>query len=271
MTDARFEACLPFILKEEGGNDDDPQDHGGRTSRGITQREYTAWRKKKGLPDKDVWTASGVEEIWDIYYEEYWLPRGPKLHPGVDLVWFNFAVNAGPGEAYKLLLRSIGPDGVDNDVQTINRMCDAGETFYQGLAQFPRYGNGWTARTARIRAAALKMKQEVPVATSAPWPPPKPMPPAVAPAPPMIGMTKGHVMIDITQVENEVNIGLSMAQNMMPFLGLILPPQVVALLTAAIAGARTIEANLNIPTSAAIVAATAHVTPGAPNAAALSP
>jgi lysozyme family protein len=168
-TDSRFEACLPFILKEEGGDDDDPHDHGGRTSRGITQREYSPWRARHGLPDRDVFEAS-TQEIHDVYYEEYWLPCGPNLHPGVDLVYFNFAVNAGAGEAHKLLMRSIGPDDVDDDAQTINRMCNEGEAFYRGLAQFPRYGRGWTARTEHIRAAALKMQAEFPVTTPQPQP-----------------------------------------------------------------------------------------------------
>ena len=152
--DLRFDACLPLILKEEGGNDDDPNDHGGRTSRGITQREYSVWCVKHNLPDGDVWAAANIT-INDIYFNEYWLPRGPKLHPGVDLVYFNFAVNAGAGEAHKLLMRSIS-DSPD-DAITVNRMCNEGETFYRGLAQFSRYGNGWTHRTERIRAAALKM------------------------------------------------------------------------------------------------------------------
>jgi lysozyme family protein len=157
--DPRFEACLPLILKEEGGSDDDPHDHGGRTSRGITQREYSAWCVKHGLSDGDVWAAPNIV-VHDIYYEEYWLPRGPKLHPGVDLVYFNFAVNAGPGEAHKLLMRSIS-DSPDDSL-TVNRMCNEGESFYRGLAQFSRYGNGWTHRTERIRAAALRMVAEAP-------------------------------------------------------------------------------------------------------------
>ena len=64
--DARFDSCLPWILKMEGGNDDDPHDHGGRTSRGVIQREYDAYRREKGEATRDVWTASDAE-IADIY------------------------------------------------------------------------------------------------------------------------------------------------------------------------------------------------------------
>ena len=154
MTDARFEICLPYILKEEGGNDDDPQDHGGRTSRGITQSEDNVYAQEHGIPVHDVWTAPR-SEIKAIYYDKYWLPRCPKLHPGVDLVYFNMAVNGGPARAEHILLRSISND--PSDTPTVEKFCDLCVEFYRGLAQFPRYGKGWLARTARIRAAALKM------------------------------------------------------------------------------------------------------------------
>ena len=231
--DPRFDACLPLILKEEGGNDDDPQDHGGRTSRGIIQREYTAWRIKHGLADRDVWSASD-DEIRTIYLDEYWLPRGPKLHPGVDLVWFNFAVNAGPGEAYKLLLRSIGPDNADDDAATVGRMCDAGEAFYRGLGQFPRYGKGWTARTGRIRAAALTM-------TVQPVTKPQPQP---QPAPPQ----------ESSQMNPMILVQL-----------FTMIPQLVAAVQAIMSSdsAHTIES--------AVQALTAHNTPGLPNVAVLGP
>jgi lysozyme family protein len=278
-TDPRFESCLPIILKEEGGNDDDPHDHGGRTSRGITQREYLPWRVKHGLPDRDVFEASD-QEIHDIYYEEYWLPHGPKLHPGADLVYFNFAVNAGAGEAHKLLMRSIGPDDVDNDATTINRMCNAGEVFYRGLAQFPRYGNDWTHRTERIRAAALKMQQESPVGydpKSGQVPHTAPVVPT-EPSTPIIQQTEGHTMVDVTTLIKELNIGLDLAEKWDPFLASlgILPPPVNAVVVAALKGIRTVEAQLGLPTSssgfapAAAAQVEAHLTPGAPNSPALN-
>lgn len=171
MTDARFEACLPYILREEGGNDDDPNDHGGRTSRGITQREYDKWRAAHGQPTRDVWTASD-KEVHDIYYEKYWLPRSPHLHPGVDLIYFNIAVNAGQARAEKILMASIGST---DDRVTIDRFDDHVMAFYRGLAQFPRYGNGWTAREGRIHTAALRMATDAMKAAPArPVDPPKP-------------------------------------------------------------------------------------------------
>lgn len=239
ITDARFEACLPIILREEGGNNDDPQDHGGRTSRGITQREYSVWRVNCGLAERDVFEASD-QEIHDIYYESYWLPRGPKLHPGVDLVFFNFAVNAGPEAAHAILMRSIGPDNEDNDPQTIKRMCDAGAARYRGLAQFPRYGRGWLARTLRIRAAAMKMQKDNPV-----YDPKSGQVPRTSPIPQSKEPTMFNPMI------------LVQLFTMMPKL-----VQAVQAILASDA-AHTIESAIEVLTG--------HVTPGQPNAPALGP
>lgn len=160
--EARFDRCLPLILAEEGGNDDDPRDSGGRTSRGIIQREYDTWRTSRGLPTRDVWRA-GDDEVRTIYHDEYWLPRCPKLHPGVDLSYFNIGVNAGLGRAEQILMASIG----GTDAETVDRFNDAVVAYYRGRPKFPIYGRGWLARSARIHTAAAKM------VSAAPQPQPK--------------------------------------------------------------------------------------------------
>jgi len=47
--EANFAKALAWLRTSEGGNDDDPDDSGGRTSRGITQREYNAYCEMAGL------------------------------------------------------------------------------------------------------------------------------------------------------------------------------------------------------------------------------
>lgn len=168
MTD-RFSACLPFILKMEGGNDDDPNDHGGRTSRGVIQREYNAYRAEKGEASADVWKATDAE-IADIYEHKYWLPLCPTMSPGIDLIYFDVAVNAGPGQAAKQLQRALGvtPDGAvgpltlaalkaAKPLDLVGKFSDARRGFYHALAQFPRYGRGWLSRVSQIQVAAAKM------------------------------------------------------------------------------------------------------------------
>ena len=171
MTD-RFPLCLPFILQEEGGNDDDPHDPGGRTSRGIIQREYNAWHLAHGETTRDVWEASG-EEVAAIYEAQYWQPWCPKLPPGVDLVYFDMAVLSGPHRSTVMLQRAAGvcADGHigvvtlaavanANPIALISGFSRERLAFFRSLHTFKYYGKGWTARTQRIEAAALKMAAE---------------------------------------------------------------------------------------------------------------
>ena len=171
MSDApdHFPACLPFILKEEGGNDDDPHDPGGRTSRGIIQREYDAYRKDKGEALADVWTASDAE-VADIYQHQYWMPYCPTMPAGVDLAFFDMAVNSGPHEATVLLQRALGvkDDGhiglvtagalkAASPIRLISDFSDERRAFYRALRTFKYFGKGWLARVATIEQAAFKM------------------------------------------------------------------------------------------------------------------
>jgi lysozyme family protein len=165
----RFPTCLPYILMAEGGNDDDPNDPGGRTSRGIIQREYNSYRASKGEPTQDVWVASDAE-VADIYQQQYWLPYCPQMPVGVDLCFFDMAVNSGPVEAATLLQRALGvnDDGhigiitmgalkTANPIRLISGIADQRTAFYRSLRTFKYFGKGWLARVATIEQTALKM------------------------------------------------------------------------------------------------------------------
>lgn len=167
--DNNFDKCLAFVLKEEGGNDDDPHDHGGRTSRGITQREWDIFIKVNTDRPSDVWHASD-EDIKLMYFSKYWHPYCPYLADGLDLMFFDFCVNAGPGQAMKTLQKSLGiiVDGkygpqtdaalkAANTVELINNYHSNRESFYRGLTQYPRYGKGWSSRNARCFKESLSM------------------------------------------------------------------------------------------------------------------
>lgn len=168
MVAATFDRALKFLLVDEGGNDDDPADHGGRTSRGITQREYSAWRVEQGLKPRDVWTATN-DEVKTIYHDEYWEPYGDIFPVGVDYMYFDMAVNAGPSRATKLLqvaLRvpvdgRIGPITrgairLANPRTLLEKFTQAKRDFYIGLHQ-PRFTRGWLNRCDHVRANALQL------------------------------------------------------------------------------------------------------------------
>ena len=169
--ESNFKASLDLVLKSEGGNDDDPQDHGGRTSRGITQREYDAWRREHHLLPQDVWKASTLD-VETIYHDEYWDPWGDILPLGLDYVVFNNNVLDGPVRSSILLQQALGvtADGRigpitrqaiahANPVVTINRLADASAAFYLGLHQ-PKFTRGWLNRVAFVKTNALAMVQK---------------------------------------------------------------------------------------------------------------
>ena len=104
---SRFLACLPFVLKEEGGYSNTPGDHGGATNFGIIQAEYNSFRHFAGLPVQSVKLIT-KDEYRAIYWASYWNPHCPDLSPGLDLSFFNIAVNGGPVRAVKILQQVVG-------------------------------------------------------------------------------------------------------------------------------------------------------------------
>jgi lysozyme family protein len=99
---SRFETCLGFVLKEEGGFVDHPQDPGGATNHGITKDTWEAWAKKPATV-ADIRNLT-VADVVPIYRDRYWeAAKCPRLPLGVDLAVFDFAVNSGPATAIRHL------------------------------------------------------------------------------------------------------------------------------------------------------------------------
>jgi lysozyme family protein len=157
--------AMKIYLKFEGGKDDDPQDPGGRTNQGVIQREYTAWRRKQGLPNQDVFLMTNAERD-AIYWQNYGAKvRFNELPPGIDLVVTDGAINSGPSQAIKWVQRALGltADGVlgdvtlnrilendDNDL-LIARIIERREAFLRSLRTFGHFGKGWISRTSQLR------------------------------------------------------------------------------------------------------------------------
>jgi lysozyme family protein len=172
MSTSNFNTSLKYVLVDEGGNDDDPQDHGGRTSRGITQREYDSWCTLTKRAGGDVWKAKD-KDIAQIYHDQYWDPYCDDLPDGLDYVFFDTCVNAGRQRAVKTFQKALGvsPDGMMGQVtfaaiksttdlpSLIKEVCDVRRDFYRNLAQYPRYGKGWLARVNHCESGALALTQ----------------------------------------------------------------------------------------------------------------
>ena len=90
---SNFNDCVNRVLKDEGGYSDDPDDSGGRTNLGITQKETT----------KDVRTLT-VADAKNIYKSKYWdACNCDALSSGVDYTVFDYGVNSGVGRSKKVL------------------------------------------------------------------------------------------------------------------------------------------------------------------------
>ena len=170
---SRFEDCLQFVLRWEGGYSDGKTgasrfDRGGATNQGITQRVYDMWRVKRGLPQQPV-QFMGSAERDAIYSDNYWKPaRCDDMPEPLDLVMFDSAVNCGVGQATKWLQRALGvkADGVIGPVtlaalkkagtpQLVAEVLERRLDFYEHLidkdpnqAVFHR---GWTNRMVSLR------------------------------------------------------------------------------------------------------------------------
>jgi hypothetical protein len=148
MASSNFERCLAVTLKWEGGYSNHPDDPGGPTMKGITQREYASWRKQHGRRVRPV-REIAEDELREIYRSEYWdaMDCG-NLCAGLDLCVFDAAVNSGVGRARAWLAQA-------ND---ISGFCDLRLAFLKGLGRLWRvFGAGWGRRVAGIRNEALLM------------------------------------------------------------------------------------------------------------------
>ena len=167
--DALFKSCMSVVLREEGGFVDNPADPGGATNMGITLRTLSDWRHAPASVE-DVRDLS-VDEAERIYRANYWnAMRCDSLPAGVDLMVFDFGVNAGPEESIRSLQRAagvpadgrLGPETLAavsrmNPADLTSRLADERLDFYRGLSTFSTFGAGWTRRVDEVKADALKM------------------------------------------------------------------------------------------------------------------
>lgn len=166
MAAANYANALKRVLVYEGGKVDHPKDPGGRTNQGVIQRVYNGWRKKKGLPQRDVYQMEPHERD-DIYRVGYWdLIQGDKLPAGIDFVVFDGAVNSGATQSVKWLQRALKMTRVDGDIGAatlgaieahpdhdllIRDILDRRMYFLKALKTWKTFGKGWTSRVDQVR------------------------------------------------------------------------------------------------------------------------
>lgn len=169
-----FERAVAIVLREECGPGpdatglvDNPKDPGGLTKYGISQRAY---------PGLDIRNLSRADAV-AIYRRDYWTAaHGDDLPWPLCLFVFDHAINAGPGQAIRLLQRALGTVQVDgvwgaatfSAVQSLTFPSLLGTRFFEfcrsynaarvryylSLATAPTFGVGWCGRVAAVALAA---------------------------------------------------------------------------------------------------------------------
>ena len=176
----RFPVCIPFTLAQEEvdpANWSDPKNYSVDpvpTFNGVEQSEFWLWLKQHGLPQVSVKDMS-QSQGYAIYRSSYWLPYCPAMPAGLDLSYFDSAVNQGMAEATRILQVALGiqNDGVwgpitagavsrisnvKNIVEafTARRIIVYRETEYDGRDAAEVHAD-WQRRATEIGAEALKM------------------------------------------------------------------------------------------------------------------
>ena len=150
----RFPECQAITAIHEGTWSNHAADPGGATMYGVTQADFDAWRRARGLPTQSVRFITKTE-VLQIYRKNYWDACGaPNLFPGVDLAVYDAAVNSGVSRSKKWLATSVGSN--DHSV-TVKKICRTRLSFMQSLAIWKTFGKGWGRRVADIEVKGVAM------------------------------------------------------------------------------------------------------------------
>lgn len=149
-----FIQAVKIVLGHEGGFVDNPDDPGGSTKFGISQRQY---------PTLDIHELT-EKEAMQIYERDYWHKmKCDYLPPQVRLIVFDCAVNQGAPRASMFLQRACGQsaDGIIGPA-TIKAATDFSPLFlvdsisrqrmqaYIRNPNWSTFGKGWAARLLDI-------------------------------------------------------------------------------------------------------------------------
>jgi lysozyme family protein len=168
-----FDGAFSHVMQSEGGYVNDPKDPGGETNLGVTK---AAWADYIGRPVADGEMKELTKDVVKPFYKKmYWdKVHGDDLPKGLDYLAFDFAVNAGTGQAAKFIQRAVGAtaDGAigpatlalvtKTDPRTlILGFTNQKEMFYKDLAErkpdLNKFLKGWLVRTSTVAATAQTM------------------------------------------------------------------------------------------------------------------
>ena len=151
---------LKWLGASEGGYVNHPDDPGGPTNMGVTQRTYNAWRRSTGHSGHKSVKHITRDEADNIFVYQYFRPIWfDKLPSGLDYAMADFSVNSGPKRAVKFLQRilKVKVDGImglhtlaainDHKVdELIVTLCDNRLRWMKTLSTWRIFKGGWEPR-----------------------------------------------------------------------------------------------------------------------------
>jgi lysozyme family protein len=164
-----FENSFRKLLLHEGTFSNHPEDKGGITMYGVTQRVWEEW---VGHPvDEKTMRGLTPETVKPLYKRKYWdKVCGDDLPAGVDYCVFDAAVNSGPGRAIKWLQQALGvtQDGAlgpktlaaakaADPKLLVHGYNSIRLAFLQELPTWNVFGKGWGRRVAEVKQDASQM------------------------------------------------------------------------------------------------------------------
>lgn len=151
-----FDQAFDRLIGHEGGYSNHPDDPGGATRWGVTEKVARSWGYTGDMRDLPGSVAK------EIYQALYWVKvRADELPEAVRFDVFDTAVNSGVGQSVKLLQRAAGcaDDGILGpktlssvramDPQLLDKRFSGYRLrFMTTLKNWPPFARGWAARIA---------------------------------------------------------------------------------------------------------------------------
>ena len=171
--DDSFDSSLEFTLAEEGGFIDHPTDPRFAANHGITLARLRRFLRDPGLGRDDV-RHMPCATVRAMYLTDFWNRlRCDALPPGIDLMVFDHAVNAGTDRAGRALQLAagyeredldgaVGPDtlrhvALADTLTLLDALAAMQRASYRQIAAYGLFGEGWLARLDRRRGKALEL------------------------------------------------------------------------------------------------------------------
>ena len=167
-----FESAFLTVLKFEGGFVNNPNDPGGATNFGVTQKTYDLFCDKMHIPKREVTKISSLEvkQIYLSFWRSASCDKFERTHPNTAEVHFDFSINAGISQANKSLQRVINARPIDGIIGriTLAQLLSLDDTsvalsylnerdrFYESLAErksvLKEFLPGWKKRVNKLRS-----------------------------------------------------------------------------------------------------------------------